>query len=40
MDPRYWRNRYNELFYYGSTLLIAFSVINAGLVIALVLALR
>lgn len=40
MDARYWRTKYNELFRYGSSLLIASSVIITGLVIALVLALR
>lgn len=40
MDARYWRTKYYKLFRYGSTLLITFGIINAGLTIALVLALR
>lgn len=40
MDARYWRTKYNELFRYGSTLLIGCSIIITGLVVALVLALR
>lgn len=40
MGERFWRRKYYELFRYGSTLLIAFCIINTGLVVALVMALR
>jgi hypothetical protein len=40
MGERFWRRKYYELFRYGSTLLIALSVIITGLVVALVIALR